>query len=193
MLLCFGAAWKMELWTNKKCEYYVSQKQNGFNNKIQWYSILLTFMFHRLSWTKIFVLSNLKNWQLSTWQYYKVGNCSIWGWPECDFSILGRVGGGGFHHNWDSRSHQILSSPLTFNLTRDTKHGRNVEECSPWVCPPSHHTDGCTVCKPRLSCDARIPDAPRARSARFFFAHPSSSITYSRLSRRVQRCSWSVR
>jgi len=27
-----------------KCKYYVSQKQNGFNNKIQWYSILLTFI-----------------------------------------------------------------------------------------------------------------------------------------------------
>jgi len=124
MLLCFGAAWKMELWTNKKCEYYVSQKQNGFNNKIQWYSILLTFMFHRLSWTKIFVLSNLKNWQLSTWQYYKVGNCSIWGWPECDFSILGRVGGGGFHHNWDSRSNLII----TINIQPDAWH-KTWQEC----------------------------------------------------------------
>ena len=28
-----------------KCKYYVSQKQNGFNNKIHWYSILLTFIF----------------------------------------------------------------------------------------------------------------------------------------------------
>jgi len=28
-----------------KCKYCVSQKQNGFNNKIQWYSILLTFIF----------------------------------------------------------------------------------------------------------------------------------------------------
>jgi len=26
-------------------KYYVSQKQNGFNNKIHWYSILVTFMF----------------------------------------------------------------------------------------------------------------------------------------------------
>jgi len=25
-----------------KCKYYVSQKQNGFNNKIQWYDISLT-------------------------------------------------------------------------------------------------------------------------------------------------------
>jgi len=36
------------LWTNTrvvKCKYYVSQKQNGLNNKIYWYSILLTFIF----------------------------------------------------------------------------------------------------------------------------------------------------
>jgi len=36
------------LWPNTrvvKCKYYVSQKQNGFNNKIHWYSILLTFVF----------------------------------------------------------------------------------------------------------------------------------------------------
>ena len=36
------------LWPNKrvvKCKYYVSQKQNGFNNKIHWYSILLTLIF----------------------------------------------------------------------------------------------------------------------------------------------------
>jgi len=36
------------LWPNTrvvKCEYCVSQKQNGFNNKIHWYSILLTFIF----------------------------------------------------------------------------------------------------------------------------------------------------
>jgi len=36
------------LWPNTrivKCKYIVSQKQNGFNNKIHWYSILLTFMF----------------------------------------------------------------------------------------------------------------------------------------------------
>ena len=35
------------LWPNTrvvKCKYYVSQKQNGFNNKIHWYSILLTFI-----------------------------------------------------------------------------------------------------------------------------------------------------
>jgi len=35
------------LWPNMrvvKCQYYVSQKQNGFNNKIHWYSILLTFI-----------------------------------------------------------------------------------------------------------------------------------------------------
>ena len=34
------------LWPNThvvKCKYYVSQKQSGFNNKIQWYSILLIF------------------------------------------------------------------------------------------------------------------------------------------------------
>ena len=36
------------LWPNTrvvKCKYCVSQKQNGFNNKIHWYSILLTFIF----------------------------------------------------------------------------------------------------------------------------------------------------
>jgi len=36
------------LWPNTrviKCKYYVSQKQIGFNNKIHWYSILLTFIF----------------------------------------------------------------------------------------------------------------------------------------------------
>jgi len=35
------------LWPNTrvvKTKYYVSQKQNGFNNKIHWYSILLTFL-----------------------------------------------------------------------------------------------------------------------------------------------------
>jgi len=35
------------LWKNRrvvKCKYYVSQKQNGFNNKIHWYSILLTLI-----------------------------------------------------------------------------------------------------------------------------------------------------
>ena len=55
------------LWPNTrvvKCEYYVSQKQNGFNNKIHWYSILLTFIIKftaRLEWTKICVLSHLSN------------------------------------------------------------------------------------------------------------------------------------
>ena len=36
------------LWPNTrivKCKYYVSQKPNRFNNKIHWYSILLTFIF----------------------------------------------------------------------------------------------------------------------------------------------------
>ena len=55
------------LWPNTrvvKCKYYVSQNQNGFNNKIHWYGILLTFMSRftaRLQWTKICVLSNLSN------------------------------------------------------------------------------------------------------------------------------------
>jgi len=63
------------LWPNTrvvKCKYYVSQKQNGFNNKFHWYSILLTFIFKftaRLLRTKIYVLSNLSNWQFTTWQY----------------------------------------------------------------------------------------------------------------------------
>jgi len=36
------------LWPNTrvvKCKHFVSQKQNGFNNKIHWYSVLLTFLF----------------------------------------------------------------------------------------------------------------------------------------------------
>ena len=36
------------LWPNTRvvnCKYYVSQKRNGFNNKIHWYNILLTFIF----------------------------------------------------------------------------------------------------------------------------------------------------
>jgi len=40
--------WVIALWPNTrvvKCKYYVSQKQNGFNNKIHWYSILLNFIF----------------------------------------------------------------------------------------------------------------------------------------------------
>ena len=46
------------LWPNTrvvKCQYYVSQKQNGYNDKIYWYSILLTFISKftaRLLWTK---------------------------------------------------------------------------------------------------------------------------------------------
>jgi len=47
-----------------KIKRYVSPKQNGFNNKIQWYSMLVTFVFKfmaRLLWTKNFVLSNLSN------------------------------------------------------------------------------------------------------------------------------------
>ena len=35
------------LWLNTrvvKCKYSVSQKQNGFNNKVHWYNILLTFI-----------------------------------------------------------------------------------------------------------------------------------------------------
>ena len=36
------------LWSNTrvvKCKYYVSQKQNEFNNKIHWYNTLLTFIY----------------------------------------------------------------------------------------------------------------------------------------------------
>jgi len=39
---------EIELWSNTrvvKCKYDVSQKQNGFDHEIQWYSIFLTFMF----------------------------------------------------------------------------------------------------------------------------------------------------
>ena len=70
-----------------KCRYYVSQKQNGINYKIHSYSILLTCIFKftaRLIWTNIIVLSNLSNWQFTTWQYYKVGDRSVRGRPECD-------------------------------------------------------------------------------------------------------------
>ena len=52
--------------------YHVSQKQNGFNNKIHTYSILVTFMFRfmaRLAWTKIFVPSNLSKDAKTTRQY----------------------------------------------------------------------------------------------------------------------------
>jgi len=51
--------WSNRLWPNTrvvKRKYYVSQKQNGFNNKIHWYSILLTFIFKfaaRILWTEI--------------------------------------------------------------------------------------------------------------------------------------------
>ena len=39
---------EIALWLNTrvvKCTYYVSQKQNGFNNKGQWYNFSLTFIF----------------------------------------------------------------------------------------------------------------------------------------------------
>ena len=58
---------EIALWPNTrvvKCKYCVSQKQNEFNDNIDWYSILLTFIYKftaRLSWTKICVLSNLSN------------------------------------------------------------------------------------------------------------------------------------
>jgi len=59
-----------------KCKYYVPPKQNGFNDKIHWYSIVLTFIFKftaRLLWTKICVFSNLSNCRFTTWQYSKSG------------------------------------------------------------------------------------------------------------------------
>ena len=67
------------LWPNTrvvKCKYCVSQKQNGFNNKIHGYSILLNFIFKfaaRILWTKICVLSNLSYCRITTWQYIKSG------------------------------------------------------------------------------------------------------------------------
>ena len=67
------------LWPNTrvvKCKYYVSQKQNGFNNKIHGYSILLNFIFKfaaRILWTKICVLSNLSYCRFTTWQHIKSG------------------------------------------------------------------------------------------------------------------------
>ena len=63
------------LWPNTrvvKCEHYDSQKQIGFNNKINWYRILLTFIFKFTAsrlWTKIYVLSNLSNCGFTTGQY----------------------------------------------------------------------------------------------------------------------------
>ena len=34
------------LWSNTRAvKYYVSQKQNGLNNKSQWYNVLFTFIF----------------------------------------------------------------------------------------------------------------------------------------------------
>ena len=48
------------------------QKLNGFNSKIQWYSILLTFIFKftaRLERTKIDVLSNLSKDRFTDSQY----------------------------------------------------------------------------------------------------------------------------
>jgi len=45
-----------------KCKYYVSQKQNAFNNQFYSSSILLTFIYTlmtRLLCTKLYVLSNL--------------------------------------------------------------------------------------------------------------------------------------
>jgi len=39
---------EIALWSNTrvvKCKYDVSQKQNGFDNKNQWYNIVLTFIF----------------------------------------------------------------------------------------------------------------------------------------------------
>ena len=67
------------LWANTrvvKCKYYVSQKQNGCNDKIHLYSILLTFIFKftaRLLWTKMYVLSTLSNCRFTTGQYSKSG------------------------------------------------------------------------------------------------------------------------
>ena len=66
---------EIALWPNTrvvKCKYYVSQKQNGFNDKIHSYSTLLTFIFKftaRLQWTKIFVPSDLSKDGKTTRQY----------------------------------------------------------------------------------------------------------------------------
>jgi len=56
-----------QLWPNKrviKCKYYVSQKQNGFNNKMNLLSILLTFVFEytaKVPLSKIYKMRNLTN------------------------------------------------------------------------------------------------------------------------------------
>jgi len=66
---------EIALWPNTrvvKCKYCVSQKQNGFNNNVQWYIILLTFILKftaRLLLTKTFVLSNLSNCRFTTSQH----------------------------------------------------------------------------------------------------------------------------
>jgi len=64
------------LWPNTRVVKfkYVSQKQNGFNNKIHSYSILLTFIFKftaRHYWTKVFMPSNLSKDGKTTRQYSK--------------------------------------------------------------------------------------------------------------------------
>jgi len=66
---------EIALWLNMrvvKCKYYVSQEQNGFNNQIHSYSILLTYIFKftaKLKWTKIFVPNNLRKDGKTTKQY----------------------------------------------------------------------------------------------------------------------------
>jgi len=53
-----------------------------------------TFIFEftaRLWWTERFVLSNLSNWQKTTWQYWKVGNRSVRGRSFWVVIRLGRV------------------------------------------------------------------------------------------------------
>ena len=71
------------LWPNTrvvKCKYYVSQKQNGFNNKIHWNSILLTFIFKfeaTLVWTNFSLLSNLSNCEFTTGHTKNRNSCVL--------------------------------------------------------------------------------------------------------------------
>ena len=55
------------------------------------YSLLYKNSLQGFNGIKICVLSNLSNWQFTTWRYLKVGNRSVRGRPEFDYSILGRM------------------------------------------------------------------------------------------------------
>ena len=102
-----------------KMKYYVSQKQNGFNNKIYWYSILVTFIFKltaRLLWNKIYVLSNLSNCGFTTGQNSKSGID-----PFVDGQSAISLGGPG-------RSCPVVVD--TDSLTAENKHEHHSSSCN---------------------------------------------------------------